>query len=143
MSKIELLPCPKCGGKPLCPAFACSPWEVFAWCSECGYEGDIGENENEARRLWNAECEVTMNNWHSMDTAPETTEWVWGLLRNWHLIKMRYACDLSGEEMPPYQGWFDDKDKLIKAGDVIAWKPIERHLYNKEREEHKETKHNE
>ena len=57
MSKIELLPCPKCGGQPKCPAFGCSPWEVFVWCSECGYEGDIGENEIIARHLWNKECE--------------------------------------------------------------------------------------
>jgi len=52
----KLLPCPKCGGRAAFPAYAVSPWEIYAFCKDCGYEGDIEDTDKKAIDAWNREA---------------------------------------------------------------------------------------
>lgn len=46
--------------------------------------------------------------WQGMDTAPMEGRvvWVWGQLPDGTEVRMHYAHDESGEEQPPFRGWF-------------------------------------
>ena len=72
-----------------------------------------------------------MNNFQHIHTLPETTEYVELLLRDGTITIGHFACDLSGEEQPPFKGLFVEVyDPMsfeflhYRHVDAIAWRKL-------------------
>lgn len=65
--------------------------------------------------------------WQSIDTAPKGRT-VKVKLSSGKILKAHFAQDLSGEEQPPFQGWFTERSKVhpeygfIQIDTPVAWK---------------------
>jgi hypothetical protein len=64
--------------------------------------------------------------WRKMSTAPHDATWVEVRMRDGTIHQAHWASNLSGEEQPPFEGWF------IRSGsahtyqgiaDPVAWRP--------------------
>lgn len=68
--------------------------------------------------------------WQTMDTAVITgpVTWVMVRLKNGSEVKAHFACDLSGEEQPPFRGWFKRVGEGHNAWNMevlpVAWRPL-------------------
>lgn len=66
--------------------------------------------------------------WETMDTAPKGRE-VEVRMKNGKKLIAHFAQDLSGEEQPPFKGWFIERSKqhpeygFIGIDDPVAWRP--------------------
>src|SRR5689334_12958567 len=61
--------------------------------------------------------------WRKMDSAPKDCSWVQGMLKDGSVVRMHYAEDLSGEEQPPFRGWFIEKKWGYLGVFPVAWRP--------------------
>ena len=67
--------------------------------------------------------------WLSMDTAPKG-ETVEVRMKNGKKRIAHFAQDLSGEEQPPFKGWFTERSKqhpeygYVQVDDPVAWRPM-------------------
>lgn len=56
---------------------------------------------------WSVSCEWRPGRWDPMSNAPASTREIRGRDASGKLLEpMHFACDLSGEEQPAFQGWF-------------------------------------
>jgi hypothetical protein len=60
--------------------------------------------------------------WKPIGTAPQNATWFEGLTKDNEIVEVHYACDLSGEEQPPFKGYFDRS--YWQVLDIIKWRPI-------------------
>lgn len=73
---------------------------------------------------------VVLREWRSMDTAPTKgpVVWVEVKLGDGRVVRAHYACDMSGEEQPPFRGWFESvgegSSRWFSGVDPVAWRPI-------------------
>lgn len=72
-------------------------------------------------------CFESDSSWKSMKDAPKDATRVLLKLPMGEEIVGHWACDMSGEEQPPFRGWFKKSDNgkyyvQIQPG-PIAWKP--------------------
>lgn len=37
-------------------------------------------------------------------------------------VEAHYACDLSGENQPPFEGWFERRGTYFSAVEPVAWR---------------------
>ena len=64
-----------------------------------------------------------------MDTAPKG-ETVEVRMKNGKKRIAHFAQDLSGEEQPPFKGWFTERSKqhpeygYVQVDDPVAWRPM-------------------
>ncbi|MGQ0621337.1 MAG: hypothetical protein ACT4QA_15670 [Panacagrimonas sp.] len=73
-----------------------------------------------------------LDDWRSMDTAPRnTTDVRVRMADGTEHARAHWACDMSGEEQPPYRGWFvpvlrhDGRVSFFSGIDEPAqWRPI-------------------
>ncbi len=47
-----------------------------------------------------------MIDWWFIESAPKNSTWIEVKLKDGTIHKAHWASDLSGEEQPPFQGWF-------------------------------------
>jgi hypothetical protein len=66
----------------------------------------------------------SLTDWQDLKTHPKNTKWVEGLQKNNEIVKCHYACDLSGEEQPAFEGFFKDCGSYFAEVDIIKWRPI-------------------
>jgi len=61
-----------------------------------------------------------------MDRAPKDGTWVQVKIEETQLIyRAHWAEDLSGEDQPPFRGWFQDAGKhFSEIPTPYAWRPI-------------------
>jgi hypothetical protein len=63
--------------------------------------------------------------WQHMDTAPKNATEVEVLTRDDKIVVAHWASDLSGEEQPPFRGWFVRKASYF--GEIETpkeWRPL-------------------
>jgi len=66
--------------------------------------------------------------WSPMSTAPRNAKWITLLTEDrgtQRIVSAHYAEDLSGEEQPPFKGWFEETDAHGFSevhGKLIGWK---------------------
>jgi hypothetical protein len=73
-----------------------------------------------------------MNQWQPMESAPQDATNVYVRLADGRECVAHFACDLSGEEQPGFEGWFVAvRDRFLRVlyyrhiGEPVAWHPIE------------------
>lgn len=66
------------------------------------------------------------NPWRSMDRAPKDGTWVHVKIEKTQLIyRAHWAEDLSGEDQPPFRGWFQDAGNYFREVPTpYTWRPI-------------------
>lgn len=67
--------------------------------------------------------------WLSIDDAPKNARWVIGLFESGAELEVHWASDLSGEEQPPFRGWFarypgGGERGFYQTDEPVAWKPV-------------------
>ena len=62
--------------------------------------------------------------WKYLKTAPKDSSWFEGLTRNGEIVKVHYACDMSGEDQPAFKGYFKDCGSYFAHVDIIKWRPL-------------------
>ena len=62
--------------------------------------------------------------WQPMNEAPCDGTWVIGKLSDGRVVVMHWAEDLSGEEQPPFRGWFKSCGSYMAGVDPVAWRPV-------------------
>lgn len=73
----------------------------FGWCATGGYLDAFGQR-------WKIEVQrrAPPPGWFDMETAPMNATWVLVLQADGTEIEAHWAQDLSGEEQPPFRGWY-------------------------------------
>jgi hypothetical protein len=69
--------------------------------------------------------------WRLMDSAPKDCTIVMLLLDDDTEVEAHWACDLSGEDQPPFRGWFRDERAPYEEYSryrqiekkIIGWRP--------------------
>lgn len=62
--------------------------------------------------------------WRSMDSAPHNATWVKVKMADGRVLRAHWASDLSGEEQPPFRGWFVSAGSYMRGiENPIAWRP--------------------
>lgn len=66
--------------------------------------------------------------WEGMKTAPQNASWVKVLMRDGTIHEAHFASDLSGEDQPPFEGWFIRASKpeygFYGIDDPVAWQKL-------------------
>ena len=67
--------------------------------------------------------------WSGMNLAPKDSSWIEAELQDGNIVTVHWASDLSGEEQPPYEGWFtvfDEEDERAGYRQVfpIHWRKL-------------------
>jgi hypothetical protein len=63
--------------------------------------------------------------WQEMGTAPLNATWVEVRMKDGTVLRAHWASDLSGEEQPPFEGWFIDRGTyMLGIDDPYAWRPL-------------------
>lgn len=68
-----------------------------------------------------------MDKWISVKTAPTDGSYFIGLvkeLKGLEVYKTHYAYDRSGEEQPPFEGFFRYNGSYCSEVELIAWMPL-------------------
>jgi hypothetical protein len=66
------------------------------------------------------------DNWHSIDTAPQNATDIEALMPDGTVMVVHWAEDLSGEEQPPFRGWFTDRGRYYEQVDTpVGWREPE------------------
>ena len=60
--------------------------------------------------------------WGPIATAPKNATWIEVIMSDGTTLEAHWAQDLSGEDQPPFQGWFNRKLVQIETPD--GWRPI-------------------
>lgn len=82
-----------------------------------------------------SQFELELNDWRRMSSAPKDSWWIEA--RNAQSVRIvHYACDLSGEEQPPFIGWFYEVKAQSQYShdyfqqmcpDPTHWRPLYEH----------------
>ena len=61
-----------------------------------------------------------------MNCAPKDCSWVEVELAGGDICQAHWASDLSGEEQPPYRGWFRRNENGVGFAQVypLHWRPL-------------------
>ena len=87
--------------------------------------------------------------WQPMSTAPQNGEWIQVKIWNEKIYLAHFAEDLSGEDQPPFSGWFTNCGRdYSSVGEPLGWQPLseqdiqdmERHKREQKAEEEKRRK---
>ena len=62
--------------------------------------------------------------WLPMCEAPKDASEVEVMLDDGRIVIAHYACDLSGEEQPPFKGWFLHNGYYFGEINPTGWRPI-------------------
>ena len=62
--------------------------------------------------------------WSEMSVAPKTTERIEVELKDGSIVEAHWASDLSGEEQPPFQGWFVERGDGFSQVFPIHWRKV-------------------
>lgn len=66
-----------------------------------------------------------MTDWQPISTAPKNASWVQVKMADGRVLKAHWASNLSGEEQPPFEGWFiDKKTYFLGIQTPEQWKPL-------------------
>lgn len=65
--------------------------------------------------------------WSSMDKAPKDSTWIVVKLQDDKIVEAHYAFDESGEEQPPFRGWFKRVGDRFDQVFPVCWRSIEEH----------------
>jgi hypothetical protein len=61
--------------------------------------------------------------WNPMETAPTDGKDFTALRADGTEVTVHYACDLSGEEQPPFKGFFVKRGNMyVELQDLKGWK---------------------
>ena len=64
------------------------------------------------------------DSWQPIKTVPHNASWVEVKMRDGTVQRAHWASDLSGEEQPPFEGWFvDRKTYMLGIPEPVAWRP--------------------
>lgn len=108
-------------------------------CDQCVYEKDLSVKEPGALHMCIPELsggcrdhEEGIKYYYTydlpdgfkpIDTAPKDASYFIGVNKYDVVQKVHYACDLSGEEQPPYEGFFDEHCRSVET--LVGWKELE------------------
>jgi hypothetical protein len=70
--------------------------------------------------------EVINEYWFDLDSAPKDSSWFLGLTEEETIEEVHYACDLSGEEQPPFKGYFKRVGTYFSEVKITKWKPLKK-----------------
>lgn len=70
------------------------------------------------------QARIIRKKWQPMKTAPRTSVWVMVRLKDGREVEAHYGCDLSGEEQPAFEGWFERRGTYFSGVDPLAWRPL-------------------
>lgn len=59
---------------------------------------------------------VPVNRWKA--------KWVQVMLEDGTVLDAHWACDLSGDEQPPFLGWFDRQHREILFKRIMLWRKL-------------------
>jgi hypothetical protein len=63
--------------------------------------------------------------WQPIETAPRNATWLLVKMADGMIYRAHWACDLSGEEQPPFRGWFIRKSDFMKQIETPKfWMPL-------------------
>jgi hypothetical protein len=62
--------------------------------------------------------------WQDLETHPKNSKWVEGLRRDGSVVTCHYACNLSGEDQPPFKGFFKRSGDCYMQVDIVKWLPL-------------------
>jgi hypothetical protein len=68
-----------------------------------------------------------LEGWRSIETAPHDCTVVEVKMANGAQLAAHWACNLSGEDQPPFHGWFTDSGKgsgYIGIDNPVAWRAV-------------------
>lgn len=75
--------------------------------------------------------QTTQDNWQPMSSAPKNAKEIEVKMRDGQVLTAHWAQDLSGEDQPPFIGWFtaakDSRGKTSRFREIetpIAWRPV-------------------
>lgn len=79
------------------------------------------------RRLNLAEIRLFMRDgWQPVTTEQHHGKWLGVMMADGEIVRAHWAQDMSGEEQPPYRGWFERFGTFMREVDApILWKAIE------------------
>lgn len=61
--------------------------------------------------------------WRSMESAPRDSRWIEVECEDGSVHRAHYACDLSGEDQPAFEGWFEDCVSWYRqVRNVVGWR---------------------
>ena len=64
------------------------------------------------------------DSWQPIKTAPKNSSWVQVKMRDGTVKRAHWASDLSGEEQPPFEGWFVKRQGyMLGIPNPVAWRP--------------------
>lgn len=66
----------------------------------------------------------TSENWQELESAPKDCSLIEGLTSKGEIKEVHYACDLSGEEQPSFQGFFEKSNDQYFQINIIKWRPL-------------------
>ncbi len=71
--------------------------------------------------------DIEIDGFRPMDSAPKDASWVIVRLKDNTEVEAHFAENLSGEDQPPFSGWFrrsSDPGSMIAVEQPMGWKPI-------------------
>jgi hypothetical protein len=88
--------------------------------------------ENGTYEEWDRNALPDIEGWNTIDTAPLHQQDI-RVLNAYGEHVAHYACDLSGEDQPPFKGWFaevrDESGKVTRFEEVSPkpthWRPLQ------------------
>lgn len=89
--------------------------EGFRLCTWCGQE-----------RIDQRHFPTPSRGWLSMSSVPKNATKIQVIMRDGTKHEAHWAQDLSGEDMPPFRGWFrtDDDGGFSQIDEPVGWKPL-------------------
>lgn len=63
--------------------------------------------------------------WMPMNLAPKTAKWITVQDQDGQEKRAHWASDLSGEEQPPFEGWFTESGREFVQIFPIQWRPLD------------------
>lgn len=81
---------------------------------------------SKAINLTAEQLELALDDWRLLCSAPRDATWMIVKLRDGKEVKAHWAQDLSGEEQPPFRGFFVRHGTYFREAfpDPICWKPL-------------------
>jgi desulfoferrodoxin (superoxide reductase-like protein) len=77
-------------------------------------------------RLNLAEVRLFMRaSWQHVTTEQHNGKWLDVMMSNGEIIRAHWAQDMSGEEQPPYRGWYREMGSIMgPIDDPILWRAV-------------------
>lgn len=63
--------------------------------------------------------------WRLGTTAPQSATWIEAILPDGTVVNAHWACDESGEDQPPFRGWFVQAGTSYRqVPSPVFWRPL-------------------